>query len=412
MRKNLAIILICGSFALTAAAKEKTVPWDSLPKRLDITADERRMLFDSTNARLFASYVPQLLAKTMGACKGYAPETNGIVFNVHTCGAKLDKDGHQVAGKEDIFPGPDDYIIIHVIAWKTLAAGSTVQEIDKQNWYVFNSRTGWDDADFATNNRIFGKKSVYMLYIHLNRNNQALYNVRYELKITSKIPAYLDHLVQLGQLAGIGTQGGLPLAGVQISDVWNAYQFQVDYVPSDLTLTPTIEPQSQNEKASVLAAKTFDNEGKYHIDFSVGVPITKISEVSYVSSSNTLVPAKVDKQNLFALFNYYPKAFDIKTSGWSRYPHLVAGVAMDSKPLQKSLIGIGYGPVIAHFYAGLLLHTYRLPAGTSCGTTPSVSQSNSAAISNRTCPEFSFGLNVAVGAIADTLKNKTKAKSN
>jgi hypothetical protein len=412
VRKYLCLFtaFVAGS-ASGALAKEKTIPWDSRPAILDISADERRAWFDASNARLFAAYVPNLLKKTMGDCKGFEPQDDRFIYTVHNCGAKIDKDGHSVQGPEDPFPGPDDYIVIHILSWKPLANGSTTQDVDKQNWYVFNSGKAWDDSDFASNNRIFGKKTFYLLYLHLNRNNQALYNVRYEVKVASKLPAYIDHFVQLAKLAGVGTEGGgVPEAAVIVSDVWNAHQFEVDYVPSDLTLTPTIEPSNANDKDPTLDAKTFDNEGKYHIDFSVAVPITKLSEVSYVSSSNTLVPAKVNQQNLFALFNYYPKAFDVKTSGWSSYPHLVAGVAMDSKPLQKSLIGIAYGPIVAHFYAGLLLHTYRLPSGVGCGTTPTTAQASSSTISSRTCAEFSFGLNVAVGAIADSLKKTVKSK--
>jgi hypothetical protein len=354
----------------------------------------------------------------MGRCRGFdQPINSQPTITVHACGAQLDAKGQPVPPQPDgsptremvNFPGLDDYVVIHIVKWKDLVAGSQTQEVDKQNWYVYNSRKDWDDTGFATNNRIFGQKKFYLLYVHFNRNSGALYNIRYSVKVASKISAYLDHLVQLGQLAGIGTSGGA--AASSVTDVWNAHEFEVDYVPSDLTLTPTILPQAPSGKSVDLSAKTFDNEGKYHTDFSIGVPITKINELSYASNSNTLVPASVNKQSLFALFDFYPKAFDIKTSAWSQYPHVVAGVAMDNKPLQKALLGIGYGPIVAHFYAGLLLHTYQLPKGVGCGTIPSVSQTNGVPISNRTCPEFSFGLNVAVGAIADTLKNGTSSKS-
>jgi hypothetical protein len=94
---------------------------------------------------------------------------------------------------------------------------------------------------------------------------------------------------------------------------------------------------------------------------------------------------------------------DIKGAGFSKWPHLVAGVAIDSTPLKKALIGVGYGPAIANFYVGALINTDRAPSGTACGATPSISQSQGA-LPYRTCTQFSFGLNLGVGAVVNALK--------
>ena len=160
-----------------------------------------------------------------------------------------------------------------------------------------------------------------------------------------------------------------------------------------------------------LDSQVFDNEGLYHVDFTVAVPIRKISEISYVSSSNTLVPTKIDKQTTFGVFDYYFKPIDIKGSGWSLYPHPLAGVAIDSHPLKRVLIGGGYGPLLAHFYMGLVLDTQSLPPGASCGSIPTSQQLASGNLRNRICPGFSLGLNVSVGSVLDSLKPKSSTGS-
>jgi len=160
-----------------------------------------------------------------------------------------------------------------------------------------------------------------------------------------------------------------------------------------------------------LDSHTFDNEGLYHVDFTVAVPIRKIGEISYVSSSNTLVPAKVDKQTTFGVVDYYFKPIDVKGSGWSLYPHALAGVAINSHPLKRVLIGGGYGPLLAHFYIGLVLDTQSLPPGGACGRLPSAAQLASGTLHNRTCPGFSLGLNVSVASVLDSLKSKSSSSS-
>jgi hypothetical protein len=414
MLKHLCVGLLLAALVNPASAKEKTESWSSDPNALQLPevsqgqVDPLKAWFNIDKAQLYQSHAMDLIENTMGLCYGYTAKPK--VQNVHQCKAQFDSEGQPVMKDGTTvpeihnFPGPNDYIVIHILKWKKLEADKHIQDVDKQNWYVYHPNDpDWDGVAFATNNRIFGKKKIYLLYVHFGRNSQALYTIRYDVKQTSKIPAYLDHFVALKQLFGIGKATG---AGDQIAvNVWGANGFVIDYVPSDVTITPEVDPTTADTSSVQLDPKTFDNEGRYHIDFSVGAAIRQIGDISYVSASNTLVPTKVDKNSLFGLFNYYVKPFDIKSSAFSKYPHVVAGVGMVSKPLQKALIGAGYGPVFANFYAGLLLNTKRLPTTVPCDATPTSTQTTGALV-NKTCPEFAFGLNVQVGAIADALKSK------
>ncbi|HEV3482098.1 MAG TPA: hypothetical protein VGR97_07190 [Candidatus Acidoferrales bacterium] len=358
---------------------------------------KEKELYDRTKAIVYRAHAKDLIWLTMGNCANGPKDRDGRATIVKC-----------KSGEKSDFPGPKDYIVIHAVTWKDKIAGKP-QDIDKENWYVFNQGDGdWDEAAFSKNNRIFGRRNVYLLYLYFNYDPTG-HSMRYTLDSKSKIPAYLDHFVGLLQLFGMGTSGGGGGEAKVEKGFWDATSFDTYYVPSDITFTPEIVPDDGSNTVT-LTSKTFDNEGRYHTDFSVGVPIRKISELSFVSSSNTIVAAKVQKQDLFAFFNYYPKAFDIKSSAWDKYPHVLGGVALASQPLKKVIIGAGYGPIYAHFYAGLLIHTYQLPKGSSCGSTPTSSQLMGATLTNHTCAEFSVGLNVAVGAIADALKSKGSSK--
>jgi hypothetical protein len=294
-----------------------------------------------------------------------------------------------------------------------------------------------------------------------------VYEERYTIDEKYKTPAYLDHFVGLAQLFGIAPGG----KGVEkaLPDSWYAFRLNTKYVPADIQISPvmnvltqdttqtqqvpatkptqplsspsslgpapaeipatpappppgkgadakgTDSPSASNgnggisSKTVTLDIKTFDNEKKYHLDFSVAVPIRKISELNYVQTSNSLVPATVDKQKIFALFDYYFSAVDIKNTVLPKYPYVLTGVAIGNRPLQKALFGLGWGPLYANFYAAMLLNTQKVPLTWKCGD--SVPSAVTGTLTNHTCPEFNFGLNLSVGAITDALKNKTNSSS-
>jgi hypothetical protein len=258
------------------------------------------------------------------------------------------------------------------------------------------------DDDFAKNNRLFGYRKFWFLYVHLNVPADTTYTVNYTLHATHKTPAYLLHL---GLAFGVAlTPAAKPAAGT--NSFWDYHQFAGVPVPSDIDMSGEVQPSSAGAAPITIDKQTFDNEGRYHIDFSIGVPIVKLTELSYVSTSNTLAPAKVEREKLFGLFNYYFQPVDIKASGFSWLPHAVAGVGLGSRPLQNALFGVGWGPTLANFYFGLLLNTQRLPENSACGDNVPAPLPGGTILKNKTCPQFAFGLNISAGSILDTLKKK------
>jgi hypothetical protein len=429
--------------------------------------------FDYDNAVLHKDRVLEIIDATIGRCRSAAPAAPPKVADpASSSKAKpaANLGGLRIcAGNTDYaFPGKDDYIIFHVVNWK--GSDTSALKMAKQNWYVYNIDSKWDTTAF-TGTRIFGKKSVYLYTIHLELPalTDATYEARYAVDEKGKAPAFLDHLLGIGKLFGISA----PTAGIQqLNGWWYAWPLDVQFVPADLQITPEIvlvpiasnsaqpaappapggtslgppapevplpgapapakpvapaKPGAAKPPAAAppkpaapkptppadvtLDAKTFDNEGKYHIDFSVAVPLTKITQLSYIQTSNSIAPAKIDQQKIFALFDYYPVAVDIKNSIFPKTPYLLTGVAIGSQPLKKALFGIGWGPVYANFYAALLLNTQAAPAGWNCGDKPPAAMAG-ASLTSRHCPEFNFGLNVAVGAVADALKSKNSSSNS
>jgi hypothetical protein len=475
--------------SLSVSAQDNQYTLVGLVQNLDLSSatgagpTRQQAWFDYDNAVLFQNHVLDLLDATSGRCHtakqssqkpdtqqkgGAGQSTSSIpeVADLNTCGDKAAE-----------FPGANDYIIFHVVNWG--GSASSVLKVTKQNWYVYNVSQGWDTTAF-TGLRIFGKKQVYLYTIHLNLPaSDHFYEERYAIDEKHKTPAFLTHLLGIGQLFGIQSTGG---GGTASSDKWYAWRLDVKYVPADIQITPTmvdlsntsnnppvqpdaaknqggqvtppttalgngpveaptgappppdkkgapVTPPPQPAPAKVagakpadtagkagaqaaaansatLDAKTFDNEGKYHVDFSVAVPITKISGLSYVQASDTLAAAKVDKQKIFALFDYYIKPVDIKNTILPKLPYLLMGVGLGSQPLKQALFGVGWGPVYANFYAGLLLNTERVTSTWKCGDNAPTAVAGTTLV-NHTCPEFSFGLNMSVGAISDALKSKT-----
>ena len=218
------------------------------PRPLDLRppvnrATRRDVWFDYDNAILQQRYVLDLIGATTGRCKGAAAELPDEL-PLHVCAVARNADTTATPAEPPTFPGKDDYIILHVVNWNsTSGSGLTVS---KQNWYVYNIDPDWDYTAF-TGNRIFGKKQLYLYTIHLNVPTGTTYQERYAVDEKYKTPAFLNHLVAIGQLFGLGSSGQGRLV---VPDNWYAFRLDVKYIPSDLTITPTMMPDSLAAPAS------------------------------------------------------------------------------------------------------------------------------------------------------------------
>ena len=214
-------------------------------------------------------------------------------------------------------PRSDDTYVVHVAVWGEPTRGlekdgPVKTQIDKQNWYVYQSGH-LSDEDIQKNKRLFGVKRIWLVYVLLNANKSLNYDVSYQLSVKGKTSAYLQHLTSIVEAFNPGSIEIETKKEDDLTSRWGMHCFEIPYRPSDLTFTPTLTlgaPATNGLKFGASGdelrgakAETFDNEGLYNIDFSVGVPFKKISDLNYVSTSNTLVPAKVTQENILGLFN-------------------------------------------------------------------------------------------------------------
>ena len=309
--------------------------------------------------------------------------------------------------------GDDFHCLIHILRWSDPSAPNdntqeASQEVTAQNWYVYNNgnakgvRTDriWSQEDFATANRLYGVKKVWLLYVHLNKDPGANYTAYYSFNIAKKTAANVANLLALAKIfSGVGGQA----ADAAPRNFWGGSAVETHYVPSDVTVTASI---TRDPAAGPLVAvdkpKKYDNEGLYWWDVSVGVPISRINELEFDTTNNTVTSKEVDKQNIFALFNLYLPPKDIKGTGYSWIPHFVGGVAIAKQPLKKFMFGAGFGPHFANFYAGVLFTEVKKPATLTEGSTATPEQLN-ADIRKSFKPQFTFGINIPVRAVLATM---------
>jgi hypothetical protein len=294
------------------------------------------------------------------------------------------------------FEDKDFYCIIHILRWSAPAANGS-QTIQAQNWYLY-SHHNLTLGNPTTIPRLYGAKNITLLYLHLSK--QTNYDPLYEVEITKKTPVYVSHFLGL---AGLFSSLTGPAAAAVNNDYWAAYSFNVRYKVSDISVTPKVTREATGAVEEAGVAQKFDNEGKYLADFSVGVPIRRISQLNFDSTNNTVTAKEVDKTDILALANIYPRPIDIRSNNADWMPHFVGGVAIAKQPLHKIFVGTGFGPLIANFYIGALFVKREQLSTLKPGDLATPAQlSNDLRRSYKT--QVAFGLNVPVGAIIEKLK--------
>jgi hypothetical protein len=152
------------------------------------------------------------------------------------------------------------------------------------------------------------------------------------------------------------------------------------------------------------ASQTYNNEGRYYWDVSVGIPLKKVNELEFGAGDGTVRVKKIDRQKLFAFVNvFYPKKVD--TEGWHRrWPHAIVGVALSNRPLDRIFTGIGVGWNKVQFFAGAVYNKVdspqTLPEGQMGVTQPQLE----ADLRGRYVTKFMWGINLPVRQVLKALQ--------
>jgi hypothetical protein len=235
---------------------------------------------------------------------------------------------------------PDHGFLVHLAEWNGEA-------IRTEKWYVYDLGVGWASVR-PTDLRIFGRHGITLIYFH----RAAPSAPTYKLTIASKRQAPVQALRDLGELALTVLDARAAAMATAAAPLKCAGREFAVRSPSDLSVELRIAPaqarpvagdsKAESKNLQALSTQQLDNEGLYWWDISVGLPLMKVNQLQYNVDDGTVRTAKIDKQNLFALFNLFPLRTDLKRTRL-QFPHFVGGVAISSKPLDRFFGGIAVG---------------------------------------------------------------------
>jgi hypothetical protein len=241
-----------------------------------------------------------------------------------------------------------------------------------------------------------------LVYLYIHRKDPP--EARYELSVTSKLPANFQHLFNLAGAFAPAAEGG------SYQNYYGLADFNISYVPSDISVTP-YTVADDGTRTAVGDSVIFDNEGTYRWDVSVAVPIRKMGQLQFNNANNTVTAQNPDKKNVFAVIDLYPFKKDVKSQTFDLHPYAVAGVAVGSQPLHKILVGLGWGPKFAQFYVGALFVRQQNLTTLSEGSvaTPAQQAADTRMVFK---PQFAFGINLPVRDVFQAVTSKASKTSS
>jgi hypothetical protein len=341
------------------------------------------------------------------------------------------------------------YCMIHMLRWKSVGALAKAEDktpaarqlpvIDLQNWYTYNV----NEKDSFKGVRIYGSKNVGFLYVHVNAlgsntltpaasaklatdnfitsdmsrpgvavdsgvviKGYTLFNYTWEEK--PKLPKIAaDAKALLGLIAQGAANPDFKEQPVMLYGSSVKNPLPLKYKTSDLTvkMIQYIDQGAGQVDTNQISAQTYDNEGRARFDLSLGVPVTRVKELSFNASDNTVRSSKTDRQHLYAFMNIFLKPIDTKGLKVNSTPHLMFGLPITGKPLDSPFVGGGYGFNKIQVFAGVVFNRERRPSTLSTGAAATQGQLESD-LRPKYKPKFMMGLNFPVKQIVDALSSK------
>jgi hypothetical protein len=162
------------------------------------------------------------------------------------------------------------------------------------------------------------------------------------------------------------------------------------------------------------SSPTYDDEGLYHWDISVGVPFKGLSQLNYSSTDGTVTSKSNLKLNAYAFFDIYPVAIDLKSPPPLAYPHLMLGLPFSGKVFNAPFLGIGLLslkqipglgkiiPVQMNPYAGFVYEKEFKPMSLKVGMPATVGALSNNLESYRSW-KFQYGVEFSIQALKSAL---------
>ena len=340
------------------------------------------------------------------------------------------------------------YCMIHILRWKNFGtqtpantnapSPAKLPAIDLQNWYTYNA----NEKDNFEGVRIFGSRNVGFLYVHLNvlgSNNvaggaradldnqgfttsnrgrtgravdsgvviQEFQHFNYTWEEKEKLPKLA---ADAGELLGFLAQSEANARFTEQPIVLfgsSSKSLPLKYRTSDITvkMIQLIDQGASQTDKSQISAQTYDNEGRSRFDISLGVPVTRVKELTFDASDNTVRSRNTDRQHVYAFMNIFIKPIDTKGLRVNSTPHLMVGVPISGKPLDSPFVGLGYGYNKIQVFAGAVFNRERRPSSLNAGAAATQNQLQSD-LKSIYKPKFMVGLNFPLKQIINVLSPK------
>lgn len=403
-----------------------------LPVKPPLPQDQVETVNDPLRSLSYTTGIDQENAKIIGIGDG-SPNDSARSIIEKTLGSKVLED-------------PDFYCIIHVVRWQwnrqTLTKDPVVAA---QNWYIYHRTTKFEETGWGTKkfngDRIYGSKNIGLLYIYLNTPSttqaqidanatakgeitqrkiarivggksvvqlgdtsnfvvQDYLRIAYKVSVTKKLPAPVQNAI-----AGLGLlQGETPQVTLEAHDAVNLWGGRV------MTLTPRpadISVQAflgTNEGGQMeLGKKTFDNEQRYRYDFSAGVPVRGVKELQFNAENNTVGARKIERQNVYAFFDFYPVPTDTKGLGFMKVPGFIFGLPIKGKAFDHPVAGLNFGLNRVQLFGGIVFNRERVPNTLNEGD-PATQNQLENDFRTRYVRKFIWGINMPLRQVKEALK--------
>jgi hypothetical protein len=330
-----------------------------------------------------------------------------------------------------------DYVVVHLVKWPEkdppLRPGNpTKYEVVTEKWFLYRNTAATADAPIwnletvQEGGRIYGRRRVAVLLVHLTARDS--WDIKYTVAVKGKIPGPVQNAIDL---AGIVIGGAALVEGTpRQPSYWGGRLLLIKDLPADLAVKSDIvflpsgevmaglraegeepDPNKQTQQPKNYS-KVFDNEGRYHWDVSVGIPVKSFKEVQYDVEGNQVTAKEVNRQNAYGFLNLFlnPGGVDTKGAEFYKTPHLVLGVPISGKPLDRPMVGLGIGfyntSIKFNLFAGAVFNRVREPQTLGTGQTATGAELD-ADLRTKRVTKFIFGFNIPVGQFMRALKPKS-----
>ncbi len=328
--------------------------------------------------------------------------------------------------------GKDDYVVVHLVKWPETdppaQGGNAVKyEVEKEKWYLYRHTTQnddpWELQTVQEGARIYGHRQVAVLLVHVEARES--WDIKYTVNLRKKPPAPIQNVMDLAGII-LGGAKALNVTGTpSLPSYWGGRLLLLSDIPSDLTVQSNItflpsrqalagrkadDPQPQTQQPKNYS-KVYDNEGRYHWDVSAGIPVKSFKEVTYDVENQQVTAKEITRQNAYGFLNIFlnPRGVDTKGDQFYKTPHLILGVPISGKPLDRPVVGLGIGfykpQVKFNLFAGIVFNRVREPQTLGNGMTATAAQLQSD-LRTRRVRKFVFGINLPIKQFKDALSKK------